>query len=69
MKFIKILLSQIVSLFLLLTISLHALETVNAAVLGDDYPIAWKSGWGTDTWGMYRRQCTSFVAFRLNQVT
>lgn len=45
MKFIKILLSQIVSLFLLLTISLHALETVNAAVLGDDYPIAWKSGW------------------------
>lgn len=68
MKFIKILLSQIVSLFLLLTISLHSLETVNAAVLGDDYPIAWKSGWGTDTWGMYRRQCTSFVAFRLNQV-
>lgn len=37
-----------------------------AAVIGDNYPSQWKTGYGTDSWGMYRRQCTSFVAFRLN---
>lgn len=37
-----------------------------AAVLGDNYPSQWKSGWGADSWGMYKRQCTSFVAFRLS---
>lgn len=37
-----------------------------AAVLGDNYPSHWKSGWGADSWGMYKRQCTSFVAFRLS---
>ncbi|MGT2753153.1 CHAP domain-containing protein [Streptococcus porcinus] len=39
-----------------------------AAVIGDDYPINWKSGLGSDTWGMYLRQCTSFVAYRLHIV-
>lgn len=37
-----------------------------AAVLGDNYPAHWKQGWGPDSWGMFKRQCTSFVAFRLN---
>ena len=39
-----------------------------AAVLGDNYPSQWQTGWGPDTWGMYKRQCTSFVAFRLSSV-
>lgn len=37
-----------------------------AAVLGDNYPSQQQTGWGPDTWGMYKRQCTSFVAFRLS---
>lgn len=37
-----------------------------AAVLGDNYPSQWKYGGGADSWGMYKRQCTSFVAFRLS---
>ncbi|MFU2204441.1 SH3 domain-containing protein [Streptococcus hyovaginalis] len=41
-------------------------SSAQAAVLGDNYPLQWKSGWGPDTWGMYKRQCTSFVAFRLS---
>lgn len=39
---------------------------IKAAVIGDDYPIHWKRGYGADTWGMYKRQCTSFVAHRLH---
>ncbi|MGT2935012.1 SH3 domain-containing protein [Streptococcus castoreus] len=41
---------------------------VHAAVLGDNYPTKWKSGTGIDSWNMYLRQCTSFVAFRLSSV-
>ncbi|MCS4487992.1 CHAP domain-containing protein [Streptococcus sciuri] len=37
-----------------------------ATVIGDDYPSQWRHGVGADSWGMYLRQCTSFVAFRLN---
>ncbi|HFI0632842.1 TPA: SH3 domain-containing protein [Streptococcus suis] len=33
---------------------------------GDDYP--YRIGWQVDPWGYYTRQCTSFVAFRLNKV-
>ncbi|EFR45140.1 CHAP domain-containing protein [Streptococcus pseudoporcinus] len=43
-------------------------QPVRARVIGDDYPINWKSGWGADSWGMYLRQCTSFVAYRLHNV-
>lgn len=25
-----------------------------AAVLGDNYPSQWQTGWGPDTWGMYK---------------
>ncbi|SDN15778.1 CHAP domain-containing protein, partial [Allokutzneria albata] len=32
---------------------------------GDDYPYKGQSG--TDKWGFYKRQCTSFVAHRLDQ--
>lgn len=39
---------------------------VHAAVLGDNYPTMWKKGFGIDSWNMYLRQCTSFVAFRLS---
>ncbi|MGV3011614.1 SH3 domain-containing protein [Streptococcus thoraltensis] len=41
-------------------------SVAQAAVLGDNYPIQWRTGWGADSWGMYKRQCTSFVAFRLS---
>ncbi|HFU4463290.1 TPA: SH3 domain-containing protein [Streptococcus suis] len=33
---------------------------------GDDYP--YKIGWQVDPWGLYTRQCTSFVAYRLSSV-
>lgn len=33
---------------------------------GDDYP--YRIGWQVDPWGMYTRQCTSFVAYRLSTV-
>lgn len=46
--------------------SLALNTTSEAAVLGDNYPTQWKSGYGADSWGMYLRQCTSFVAFRLS---
>ncbi|MGG6818675.1 UNVERIFIED_CONTAM: SH3 domain-containing protein [Streptococcus canis] len=39
---------------------------VHAAVIGDNYPSKWKKGTGIDSWNMYVRQCTSFVAFRLS---
>ena len=50
----------------LLGSSLALNTTSEAAVLGDNYPTQWKSGYGADSWGMYLRQCTSFVAFRLS---
>lgn len=43
-------------------------KTVQATVLGDNYPSQWQTGIGPDSWGMYLRQCTSFVAFRLSSV-
>lgn len=37
------------------------------AVVGDDYPAQWKNVWNSvDNWGLYTRQCTSFVAWRLS---
>ncbi|MDR0518850.1 MAG: fibronectin type III domain-containing protein [Clostridiales Family XIII bacterium] len=42
--------------------------TAHAAVLGDDYPEKWKIlpiDAAFDDWGMYTRECTSFVAWRL----
>jgi surface antigen len=39
-----------------------------AAVMGDDYPAKWKAlplDAAVDDWGMYTRECTSFVAWRL----
>ncbi|NQL66107.1 YSIRK-type signal peptide-containing protein [Streptococcus suis] len=41
-----------------------ASTTTTSAALGDNYP--YKIGWQVDPWGMYTRQCTSFVAFRLS---
>ncbi|MGT2933931.1 SH3 domain-containing protein [Streptococcus catagoni] len=46
--------------------TLFTTKSVQAAVLGDNYPMIWKTGRGTDSWGMFLRQCTSFVAFRLS---
>ncbi|WP_276760816.1 hypothetical protein [Streptococcus hyointestinalis] len=33
--------------------SLALNTTSEAAVLGDNYPQQWKSGYGADSWGMY----------------
>ncbi|WEV60083.1 SH3 domain-containing protein [Streptococcaceae bacterium ESL0729] len=45
---------------------------VEAAPVGDDYPSYWKSypvgSLVADTYGMYVRQCTSFVAHRLDKI-
>ncbi|MEI5994039.1 GW dipeptide domain-containing protein [Candidatus Enterococcus mansonii] len=41
------------------------------AKIGDDYPAKWKNlplDAAIDTWGMYTRECTSFVANRLSVV-
>jgi Surface antigen len=43
----------------------------SAAVVGDDYPTRWKNAAldsVADSWGMYNRECTSFVANRLSSV-
>jgi surface antigen len=40
-------------------------------LIGDDYPSKWKNlpiNGAVDSWGMYTRQCTSFVANRLSVV-
>jgi Surface antigen len=44
-------------------------KKAEAAAIGDDYPATLKnSAMNTivDSWGMYNRQCTSFVAYRLS---
>lgn len=41
-------------------------STTGSIALGDDYP--YKVGWQVDPWGLYTRQCTSFVAYRLSTV-
>lgn len=41
-------------------------STTGSIALGDNYP--YKVGWQVDPWGMYTRQCTSFVAYRLSTV-
>lgn len=47
-------------------------KTVQAAPVGDDYPAHWKSypvgSLVADAYGMYVRQCTSFIAHRLDKV-
>ncbi|HFU4188809.1 TPA: SH3 domain-containing protein [Streptococcus suis] len=40
--------------------------TTGSISQGDDYP--YKTGWQIDPWGLYTRQCTSFVAYRLSSV-
>ncbi|PZO94381.1 MAG: amidase [Streptococcus pyogenes] len=60
---------QLLTLGLLFGMPLSLLTTTpvtQAAVLGDNYPSQWRLSQGVDTWGMYTRQCTSFVAFRLS---
>ncbi|EHI68814.1 SH3 domain-containing protein [Streptococcus ictaluri] len=44
----------------------NSVSQVQAEVLGDNYPSKWKKESGIDSWNMYVRQCTSFVAFRLS---
>ncbi|CAM4233834.1 CHAP domain-containing protein [Streptococcus penaeicida] len=68
MKNIKKRLIQSIALISLLFSNLQAMTSIHAAVHGDDYPKEWQTGWGPDSWGMYKRQCTSFVAFRLNKI-
>lgn len=55
-------------LSLLALITLMTSHQAMAKVHGDDYPLAWKKGAGSDQWGMILRQCTSFVAHRLEKV-
>lgn len=48
---------------------LNSSITAEAAVIGDDYPAKWKNAPMdsiVDSWGMYNRECTSFVAYRLS---
>lgn len=58
----------------LLTVSLVsglAVNTVNAAVIGDDYPAQLKKAAPdtlVDNWTMYNRECVSFVAWRLHAI-
>ncbi|MFS1663861.1 SH3 domain-containing protein [Streptococcus sp. zg-JUN1979] len=59
-------LTSLIALSLMGISSLGSIAPAQAAVLGDNYPAHWKSGYGADSWGMYLRQCTSFVAFRLS---
>ncbi|HFI0790282.1 TPA: SH3 domain-containing protein [Streptococcus suis] len=40
--------------------------TTGSISQGDNYP--YKTGWQIDPWGLYTRQCTSFVAYRLSSV-
>ncbi|URZ86568.1 SH3 domain-containing protein [Floricoccus penangensis] len=53
-------------------LSVNQAIIVEAAVIGDDYPSKWKAypvgSLIPDNWGMYVRQCTSFVANRLSTV-
>ena len=42
-----------------------------AALIGDNYPAKWKNAIQDsqiDDWGLYNRECTSFVANRLSKV-
>ncbi|OFI50320.1 hypothetical protein BG261_00075 [Floricoccus tropicus] len=52
--------------------SINQATVAQAAVIGDDYPSKWKAypvgSHASDNWGMYVRQCTSFVANRLSTV-
>ena len=38
-----------------------------AAAVGDDYPWRTDSTWSADRWGFTKRQCVSFVAWRMAQ--
>lgn len=63
----KKLVSFVLTITCLATGLVSTQSPAQAAVLGDDYPIAWKNGgFGVDPWTMYWRQCTSFAAFRLS---
>ncbi len=55
-------------LVLVLTVLALAVGTVGpAAAAGDDYPWRTDTTWGADPYGFTKRQCTSFVAWRLAQ--
>ncbi len=54
-----------------LVLSIFTTTSAEAAVVGDDYPIKWKKiepfpSNVQDDWGMFVRQCVSFVAWRLH---
>ena len=38
-----------------------------AAAVGDDYPWRTDTSWSADRWGFTKRQCVSFVAWRMAQ--
>lgn len=70
---------SVISFFLSVTMTSHT--PLEAAVIGDDYPLSSSDGrlggsWGKnyqigntlDKWGMYNRECVSFAAFRLEKV-
>jgi len=64
----KRILSVVLILSLLVALPPLFLLSANAAVIGDDYPAKWKDvpqDSMFDDWGMYNRECVSFVAWRL----
>ncbi|TAL17146.1 MAG: CHAP domain-containing protein [Frankiales bacterium] len=53
---------------LLTTVLAFTTVTVSpAAAVGDDYPWRLDSTWSADRWGFTKRQCVSFVAWRMAQ--
>ena len=65
----KFLLKLLVGGACLLGFGIASTRRLTAAVLGDDYPLHWRQAAAdslVDSWNMYNRECTSFVAFRLS---
>lgn len=56
---------KLVAIFVVSTVLAGA--TSSSAQTGDDYPHAASSPTQADEWGFFMRECTSFVAWRLNE--
>ncbi len=41
--------------------------TAPASAIGNDYPYRYDTTWSADPWGFTKRQCVSFVAWRMKQ--
>ena len=64
MRKIGPILKKALVVLLLALLVVAPLSNVSAAELGDDYP--YKGQKGVDPWLFYKGECTSFVAWRMN---